>query len=67
MRRRTDTISHFPVVGILKGFDQLQNLVLDQVKEEATGEGDTAVLFCSGSCSSFRRLQRAVQQENSAW
>lgn len=28
------------VIGILKGFDQLQNLVLDQVKEEATGEID---------------------------
>lgn len=26
------------VVGILKGFDALQNLVLDDVKEEGTGE-----------------------------
>lgn len=25
------------VVGVLKGFDQLQNLVLDDVREESTG------------------------------
>lgn len=25
------------VVGVLKGYDQLQNLVLDEVREEPTG------------------------------
>ena len=30
------------VVGILKGFDALQNLVLDDVKEEGTGESNAS-------------------------
>lgn len=33
------------VVGILKGFDALQNLVLDDVKEEGTGMSKTLVGF----------------------
>lgn len=28
---------HFPVIGTLKGYDQLMNLVLDDVKETLRG------------------------------
>lgn len=36
------------VVGVLKGYDQLQNLVLDEVREEPTGmSAVTAALLCS--------------------
>jgi U6 snRNA-associated Sm-like protein LSm7 len=28
------------VIGVLKGYDQLQNLVLDEVREEPTGMFD---------------------------
>jgi U6 snRNA-associated Sm-like protein LSm7 len=39
-RRRTDRralLHKNPVIGTLKGYDQLQNLVLDDVREEFSG------------------------------
>jgi small nuclear ribonucleoprotein (snRNP)-like protein len=37
------------VIGVLKGYDQLQNLVLDEVREEPTGMCDCDVYACGVS------------------
>lgn len=39
------------VIGVLKGYDQLQNLVLDEVREEPTGKWKSLCLLFVCSCA----------------
>jgi len=50
------------VSGILKGFDQLLNLVLDQVEEEPSGQSSATHSFCTSSDIGFAEFQLQPRQ-----
>jgi small nuclear ribonucleoprotein (snRNP)-like protein len=53
------------VIGTLKGYDQLMNLVLDEVKEAMTGMSSVALHLCL-VLTSFQTKKAMSATENSA-